>query len=46
MEKAFRAGNFEQGVITGIHAVGEHLARHFPARHEKPNEMPDSPVLL
>lgn len=46
MEVAFRAGHFEAGVIAGIHAVGEHLTHHFPARSGKPNEMPDSPVLL
>lgn len=46
MEAAFRAGHFEAGVIAGIHAVGEHLTHHFPTRHDKPNEMPDSPVLL
>ncbi len=46
MEAAFRAGHFEAGVIAGIHAVGEHLSRHFPAHDGKPNEMPDSPVVL
>ena len=46
MEAAFRAGNFEAGVLAGIHAVGEHLSRHFPARSGKPNEIPDRPVLL
>ena len=46
MEAAFRAGHFEAGVLAGIHAVGEHLSRHFPARSGKPNEMPDHPVLL
>lgn len=46
MEAAFRAGNFEGGVIAGIHAVGEHLAHHFPACDKKRNEMPDAPVLL
>jgi uncharacterized membrane protein len=46
METAFRAGYFESGVIAGIHAVGEHLSRHFPAHEGKSNEMPDSPVLL
>ncbi len=46
MEAAFRAGHFESGVIAGIHAVGEHLTHHFPARFDKPNEMPDRPVLL
>jgi len=46
MEAAFRAGQFETGVLAGIHAVGEHLSRHFPARSGKPNEMPDRPVVL
>jgi uncharacterized membrane protein len=46
METAFREGKFEEGVLAGIHAVGEHLSRHFPARSGKANEMPDSPVVL
>ena len=46
MEAAFRNGEFEAGVLAGVHAVGEHLARHFPARGNKPNEMPDRPVVL
>ena len=46
MEAAFRKGDFEAGVLAGIHAVGEHLSRHFPARNSKTNEMPDSPVFL
>jgi uncharacterized membrane protein len=46
MEAAFRKEEFDAGVIAGIHAVGEHLSRHFPARSGKPNEMPDRPVLL
>jgi uncharacterized membrane protein YgcG len=46
MEAAFRAGHFEDGVLAGIHAVGEHLSRHFPARNGKSNEMPDRPVVL
>jgi uncharacterized membrane protein len=46
MEAAFREGRFEAGVLAGIQAVGQHLARHFPARNGKPNEMPDKPVVL
>ncbi len=46
MEAAFRDGKFEEGVLRGIHAVGEHLARHFPARHGKPDELPNVPVML
>ena len=46
MEAAFREGKFEAGALAGIHAVGEHLSRHFPARSGQVNEMPDSPVIL
>ena len=46
MEVSFREGQFEAGVLAGIRAVGEHLSRHFPPRSGKPNEMPDSPVIL
>lgn len=46
MEAAFRKGDFEAGVLAGIHAVGEHLTRHFPAHGDKTNEIPDAPVLL
>jgi uncharacterized membrane protein YgcG len=46
MEAAFSKGGFEAGVLAGIHAVGEHLSRHFPARSGKVNEMPDRPVVL
>jgi uncharacterized membrane protein len=46
MEAAFRAGAFEAGALAGIYAVGEHLARHFPARSGKANEMSDSPVVM
>ncbi len=46
MEASFRTGKFEAGVLAGIHAVGEHLSRHFPARSGKPNELPDVPVVL
>ena len=46
METAFRAGQFEMGVVTGIQKVGEQLARHFPASGNKYNEMPDSAVIM
>lgn len=45
METHFRAHRFEQGVVEGIHAIGAHLARHFPGG-ERRNELPDRPVLL
>jgi uncharacterized membrane protein len=46
MEAAFRAGQFEVGVLAGVRAVGDRLIEHFPARNDKPNEMPDSAVVL
>jgi len=46
MELAFRDGKFEQGLLAGIRSVGRHLASHYPHEGEKPNELPDRPVLL
>jgi uncharacterized membrane protein len=41
----FREGRFTQGVVEAIDAIGEALARHFPAGAEadgNPNELPDT----
>jgi uncharacterized membrane protein len=46
MEAAFRAGEFEAGVLNGVRAVGDHLAAHFPRAGGGPNELPDRPVVL
>ena len=46
MEKDFRAGLFEHGVIEGIRRVSQLLAQHFPARPGTRNELPDAPVVL
>lgn len=48
MEQGFRAGHFEAGVLHGVKAVGEQLARHFPRAAAAPaaSELPDRPVLL
>jgi len=45
METAFRAGQFEAGVIAGLNEVSILLARHFPAGAVNPNELPDKPVV-
>jgi uncharacterized membrane protein YgcG len=45
MEAQFRAGEFEQGVLAGIRAVGAELARHYPGQGGA-NELPDAPVVL
>ena len=46
MEKEFRAGLFEHGVIKGIGEVSRLLAQHFPPGPGKRNELPDAPVML
>ena len=46
MEAEFRAGNFEGGVLKGIAAATQLLAKHFPASGAHRNELPDKPVVL
>jgi uncharacterized membrane protein len=46
MERDFKAGNFEAGVIRGIEAVSRELAVHFPPHHGDKNELPDAPVVM
>lgn len=47
MESAFRQRQFETGVITGIDAISQLLALHFPANGQAiRNELPDKPVVL
>ncbi|MBR1125724.1 TPM domain-containing protein [Bradyrhizobium lablabi] len=46
MERDFRAGDFERGVIRGIEAVSHLMAQHFPAQGGDRNELPDAPVVI
>jgi len=47
MQARFAAGEFERGAIDGVSAVGELLAKHFPADGtSRGNELPDRPVVL
>lgn len=46
MEEAFRQHRFEPGVLAGIEAVGEELARAYPKTGGPGNELADAPVLL
>jgi len=46
METAFKQANYEGGVVGGIHAVTQHLIKHFPASDSGQNELPDKPVVL
>jgi uncharacterized membrane protein len=40
----FREGHFTQGVVEAVDAIGDALARHFPAGADagNPNELPDT----
>ncbi len=46
METAFKQADYRAGVLGGISAVTQHLARHFPAQGAGRNELPDQPVVL
>jgi uncharacterized membrane protein len=46
MEAHFRDGRYEEGAIAGIRRISEHLAQHFPAHADNPNELPDRPLLI
>lgn len=46
MEAEFKAGDFERGVIEGIGAVSQQLAKYFPAHGAGRNELPDAPVVI
>ena len=46
MQSAFAAGRFEAGAILGIEAISDLLAAHFPPGEDKPNELPDTPLVL
>ncbi|MES2070042.1 MAG: TPM domain-containing protein [Pseudomonadota bacterium] len=46
METAFKQGNYEAGVISGIQAVTASLAEHFPVAGAGHNELSDKPVML
>jgi uncharacterized membrane protein len=46
MEREFRAGDFERGVIRGIEAVSRLMAQHFSAQAGGRNELPDAPVVM
>ena len=47
MQQEFAAGRFEPGILTGLTAISDLLAAHFPAQPGgDPNELPDAPVTL
>ena len=46
MEAEFGAVQFERGVILGIEAVSQQLAKYFPRHGAGRNELPDAPVVI
>jgi uncharacterized membrane protein len=46
MEIAFKHAQFKEGVIEGIHAITQHLHKHFPTVRDNQNELSDTPVIL
>ncbi len=46
MQKYFREGAFEDGVVAGIEAVADLLARYPPGAPRLANELPDAPAIL
>jgi uncharacterized membrane protein len=46
MREAYARGDYECGSVEGIGAIGEVLARHFPAAASGRNELPDDPIVL
>lgn len=46
MEQSFAEGRWRQGAVQAVARAGELLARHFPARADNPNELPDQPLVL
>lgn len=48
MRSQFAAGDFEQGVVDAVAAIGALLATHFPAAEgeRNPNELPDRPAVI
>ena len=46
METDFKQVDYEDGVVSGIQAVTQHLIKHFPASGAGRNELPDKPMVL
>lgn len=46
MERMFRQGQFEAGVMHGIARINDYLVQHYPATDEHHNELPNTPVIL
>ncbi len=46
LQAAYRRGDYRDGTVAAVTALGELAAAHFPADGPNPNELPDTTVLL
>lgn len=46
LETAMRDGRCREGLLAAIEGATRLLEKHFPARRENPNELPDMPVVI
>jgi len=46
MTDGFRRGEFHQAALAAVEQVNSLLREHFPANGERPNELPDRPLML
>jgi uncharacterized membrane protein len=46
MQRAFAAGRFDQGAISGVQAISDLLATHYPRARGDINELPNEPLVL
>ena len=46
MQKEFQQGDYRAGALQGIMLITELLAKHFPPKATKLNELPNRPVII
>jgi uncharacterized membrane protein len=46
LETAFRAGDFEDGMLWALNTITRALREHFAAVGENPDELPNAPLVL
>ncbi|WP_305822517.1 TPM domain-containing protein [Massilia brevitalea] len=46
MTDGFRRGEFHQAALAAVEQVNSLLREHFPANGERPNELPDRPLMI
>jgi len=46
MTEGFKQGNYHDATLAAIEHVNTLLRTHFPANGARPNELPDSPIML